>query len=268
MPPFSGEVKSLRDVAAMPGPELQAYSAAPSVAAGSVAAVQAPIDRLIIRRQELTLVMGDVSQAVERITDLAASYGGFVVSSSSSFNSAKPSASITIRVPSESWRDAVRQMKGMALEVREEKGSAQDVTEEFTDLEAQTRNLEATEARYLELLGRAQTIDEILKVQQRLNEVRGQIERLQGRMLYLQRSADMALITATLLPPPERPSIVQVGWSPAVIFADALRFLLLGLQRVATAMIWASVLGSPIFALGLLLWGWRALRRPSAPQPS
>lgn len=217
-------------------------------------------DRIIIRRAELSLAVKSLNDAMDRIADVAASAGGFVISSSfssqSSSQSTNPTASIAIRVPAMSYQQTVRQLKELALEVKDERSTAQDVTEEYTDLEAQIRHLEATEARYLDLLGKAKTIDEILKLEQRLDDIRGRIERTKGRLLFLQRSADMALINITLTLPPAQPPVLQPGWNPLIVFSQAFRVLFLAFQGAATVLIWIGVLGSPLLVLGLLWWAW------------
>ena len=78
----------------------------------------------------------------------------------------------------------------------------------MSDLQARLRTLEATEGRYLELLGQADTIADILIVQDRLDGVRGQIEQVQGRVNLLDELTDLATITVHLRP-------VAVGAEPA-----------------------------------------------------
>jgi len=84
-----------------------------------------------------------------------------------------------------------------------------EVTEEFTDLQARLRNLQATEQRYLELLNKAASIDEILTVQDRLNGVRLEIEQATGRTNVLNNLTDFASIT------------VQLSLPPAIVQADS-----------------------------------------------
>ncbi len=126
------------------------------------------------------------------------------------------------------------------------------------------RNLEATEQQYLSLLGRAQKIDEILQIQQRLTDVQGQIERLKGRMQLLQRRSAMATISLTLVLP-------AAGTQPAGE-ARALRTLraawaalLAVLERVLDLAIYVAVFALPLLPLGAAtVWWWRRSRRPLA----
>ncbi|MHB0870231.1 MAG: DUF4349 domain-containing protein, partial [Chloroflexota bacterium] len=97
---------------------------------------------------------------------------------------------------SDNREECVRELQeGMAIKVNRETTGSQDVTEEYVDQEARLRALKATEEQYLELMRGTRTTEDIIRVQQSLGQVREQIERTQGRMLYLQRNTVMALIS-------------------------------------------------------------------------
>jgi hypothetical protein len=99
----------------------------------------------------------------------------------------------------EQFQGVLAQIRGMG-EVSDEGSEAQDATEEYTDLEARLRTLQATEQRYLELLARAETINDILVVQDRLDGVRAQIEQVQGRINLLDSLTELATITVHIRP--------------------------------------------------------------------
>ncbi len=158
------------------------------------------VDRMIIYNANLSIVVKDVQSAISSVGELTSRLGGSVVGTSTSYQDSKMLANVTIKVPSISYNEAMDGLRRLGIKVERENSSGREVTEEYTDLESQLRNLDATEFQYLELMKKAQTIDEILKVQGRLTEIRGQIERTKGRMSYLQRSSEMATITLSILP--------------------------------------------------------------------
>jgi hypothetical protein len=155
-------------------------------------------DRMIIRSGYMTMVVVDVASAMEQITNLAATYDGYVVASNSWQDRDRMMGSISIRVDAEFFNDAIRALRAMAVEVRSESTSGQDVTEEYVDLSAKLRNLEAAEAQLLELMKRAGEVKEILEVQRELVDTREDIERTKGRMQYLEESAAMSYIEVSL----------------------------------------------------------------------
>jgi hypothetical protein len=130
------------------------------------------------------------------------------------------------------------------------------------------RNLQATEQQYLALLGRAQAIPDILTVQDRLNQVRLDIEQAQGRIQLLDSLADMATITVNLGLPPviaEQAQVQEPGWAQAAWDNawDASRDVLRSLGTAGiTAAVVAAWLIVPAF---FLVVGWRLFggRRPS-----
>jgi hypothetical protein len=155
-------------------------------------------ERMIVRNGRIELTVLEMPSSVEAVTALAGQLGGFVLNSDVREQDGQPFATLSLRVPSTRYDEAMRELRRLAVKIDSENSNAQDVTEEFADLGLQVRNLEATEAQYLELLKRAQSVEDVLRVQQRLGEVRTQIERLRGRMNALQRRTDFSQIEVTL----------------------------------------------------------------------
>jgi hypothetical protein len=252
---------------------------------------------MIVKSGTLQLQVTDLVDAVQRVGSVVASIpGAYVAASSTTYRAeasggagasaagaaARPAqpaivppgpipgppgqtAHISIRVPADSFGDAMQRLRGLGTP-RVENVSTQEVTEEFVDLEAQVRNLEATEQQYIRFLERAQRIEEILPLQQRLTEVRSQIERLKGRMNLLQRRADVSTIDVTLMLPstldPSRP-----GAEPRTIRTLREAFAQLGVVLLALldVAIYVGVYALPLLPLlGIYYW-WRRGRRPVAP---
>src|SRR4029079_8297694 len=106
--------------------------------------------------------------------------------------------SITVRVPAEEFENTLNAIKDFANVVRTQSTTGQDVTEQYTDLQAQLRNAQAQETEYLNILKRAQTVEEILSVQNYLGSIRSTIESLQGRIQYLENVTSYSTITVGL----------------------------------------------------------------------
>jgi hypothetical protein len=185
------------------------------------------VERKLVRNATVALEVESVASVVGQVEAIALAAGGFVASSSV-FVEEPPepredgvepperteSATLTIRVPSSEYTSVLTQLRDIADEVRSETSTTSDVTEEYTDLEARLRNLEASEAQYLTLLGKAETIPDILTLQDRINAVRLEIERVQGRINLLNDLGDLATVVVQLSPPPVAPEEPgQPGWA-------------------------------------------------------
>ena len=148
----------------------------------------------IIRVGTIDVRVQAIDVAVAKINALATQNGGYVESSQESFDADYPSATITIRVPSEKF-DSLRSGVSKVGDVQSAEISAQDVTGQLVDLESRLRNLRAEEAALNALLARTTTVEEVLAVQPQLFDVREQIEQLDGQRAYLESQAAMSTLT-------------------------------------------------------------------------
>lgn len=228
------------------------------------------LDRMIIYTTSITLTVKDVPATVDEVSSLATRSGGYISGSSVRQEGERTFATVTIRVPAQGYAGVMSALRGMGLKVEAEKGSAQDVTEEFADLDAQVRNLQVTEEQLRTLMAKATTIDEILRVQSQISQVRGQIERLKGRQQFLQRNAELATITVSLQP--EAAAKAQTtpnGWEPLRVAEEAWQESLKVLQALATVGIRVVVFSWWLIPVLAALAAWIASRRhragPAAP---
>lgn len=232
----------------------------------SAAASESGETQRIIKTGQLTLRVSDAPKAVENVRAVVTAKGGFVESSSMSDSGTGPrSAWMTVRIPVAAFEPAMDDLKRVSVLVLNETIHGQDVTEQFVDLEADLRNARAEEASYLEILKRSGDIEDILAVTQRLADVRGRIERLEGRKRYLENRTDFATISVTLTEE-TRVEVPTRTWKPLEVLRAALRDLVVSLQGLVDFLIRfiVAVVGL-LLPIGLLvavvIWiGWRVVR--------
>ena len=207
------------------------------------------IERLIVRNGNLTLEVDKVVEAMDNVTDIAAIMGGYVVSSYKYEDEEGISGEISIRIPSDRFDEAFDRLHQIAKAVPYEHTDSRDVTEEYVDLQARLKNLEATELQYLELLKKAETVDEMLQVQRELSNVRGLIEQLQGRIKYLERVSEMALIDVSL----NESGSLAGPWSLVNTIKSAAQGVIAFARGLLTLIIWFGVF-SWIWIPILIIW--------------
>ena len=155
--------------------------------------------------------------AFQSVISVAQRKGGFVLSSNSGGDESR-TGSITLRVPVESFESAVNEIADLG-EVTSENESGQDVSEEFVDLQARLRHLGAQEAVMLRLMDRAQTISGTIRVQNELTGIQLEMERLRGRLRYLEDQTTFSTISVHLteagIVAPKEPGTVERAWDVA-----------------------------------------------------
>lgn len=199
-------------------------------------------DRKIVKEGSITLEVEDIAETLDEVAEMADELNGYVVSSYKHEYERGVSGHITIRVPVEKFDEAFTRLRQLATAVPYETTTAKDVTLEYVDLEAQLSNLQATEAQYLVLMEKAETVEEMLKVQSELSKVRGQIEQIEGRIQYLEQTSETSLIEVTL----QETQGLAEPWSASAAFQSAVRGLVTFGRGLATVLIW----------LGIFCWAW------------
>ncbi|MBD3360954.1 DUF4349 domain-containing protein [Candidatus Peregrinibacteria bacterium] len=215
-------------------------------------------DRLIIRTGELSLIVNDVRDAVDIISGYAVKNEGFVVGSNIKKEDLELTGWITVRIPVELFEESMEEFKKLG-EVESERTRGQDITEEYIDLEARLNNLRSTEEQFLKIMDKAEEIEDVLAVQKELTWVREEIERIEGRLKYLQQSAALSTLTVYLSTDPSTLPVIDDDekWKPLAVFKNALRSLLEFGKGIVNVLIWIGVYIPVIAVVVLIVWGIR-----------
>jgi hypothetical protein len=141
---------------------------------------------LLIYTADLGLAVHQVTDKQDRVEALARDIGGFLAS--------RTNDTIVIRVPAASFQDAMTQIQALG-DVLSRNIQVQDVTEEFRDVETRIHTLEAMRRRLEELLRQANDVEAALAVEQQLERITVELERLRGRLRFLGNRVAFSTIT-------------------------------------------------------------------------
>jgi len=243
------------EVAPMPAPAPMPPEADETYKNAGAGALPASEERMIVRTGEISLIVKDVVDVQGEVTQLAVRLGGYVVSSRISGEEEDRRGWISIRVPDEKFEQALAELRDLSVRVESESTDSQDVTEEYVDLQSRLKNAQATENQYLALLQKAENVEDILRIYERLSQVRSEIEQIKGRMQYLERTSSMSLISVRLEPETTAKPLVRAGWNIVEIFKSGIRGLVIAGQVIGAIVIWLLIF-SPIWGtiLGIILW--------------
>jgi len=148
-------------------------------------------NRKLIFNYNATLQTLEFDKTIDSIEKAVVSSGGYIESSSQSGSGAidygrvyPRSARYTLRIPAGKAQNFVESLASVATVVDSSQG-LEDVTEYYYDSEARIKTLRVQEERLLELLAGADNISDMITIEQKLAEVRYEIESIDGTLRRL-----------------------------------------------------------------------------------
>ncbi len=249
---------------------------------GNMMGVENPVERMVIRNANLSIVVKSPAEAMDQIISMAEGMGGFVVTSTLyqrrlANGNLVLEGNVTIRVPALKLNEALDQIKGLVdnpqTDILTENISGQDVTAEYTDLKSRLRNLEDAAEQLRKIMETATKTEDVLQVLNELRSVTEQIEVLKGQIKYYEESAAMSAISVNLQAQETVAPISVGGWKPEGVARDAIQALIDAYQTIASGVIWAVLFCLPIaLPVGLVIFfivrgflRWRKRRKSAIP---
>jgi len=234
-----------------------------------------PVDETkIVKTGSLDLQVPELGAALDKAHATIVGLGGYVGESKESNDGERSTALVTYRIPAARWDDAIAALRGLATKVLSEQTNAVEVTGQLIDLSARIDNLQASEHALQGILEQATKVQDILDVESRLSDVRGQIEQLQAQQAHLADQAALGTLAVSYGLPVVATVEAQQKWSPADEIDRATASLVDLLQTAAAAGIWFAIVWIPalvflavVLAVALVVVRRLGLIRPRMPGP-
>lgn len=145
---------------------------------------------------ELEVEDGRLGRALREGREIAEAAGGYLLSTSVDGSDRRRGA-FTIRVPAPDFESTLSALEALGT-VAAEDVRGEDVSQEFVDLEARLRNATAQEEVLFRLYDRSTSIADTIRVQRELEDVQLEIERLRGRLRFLEDRTDLSTISVSV----------------------------------------------------------------------
>ena len=239
--------------------ESQAYSS-------DIPAVQ---ESKIIYEGTIEMETASFDETMEIINRTAEEAGGYIASSELGTRMVVQSReyryyNVTIRVPVERYKETFQYLQSLELGAYSIE-SAQDVTDKYYDTEGRLKTRRVEEERVLEMISRAETIEELLQLEQRLGEIRMDIELYEARLNSLERSSSYSTITIRVMEKDAEGIVViadDFGSKLKQGFTSSIRWTVDFFQAVILFAVRISIPGLIIAVLALFgVLVWRVVKR-------
>lgn len=170
---------------------------APGTEITNVGSDTAVYERKLTKTGTLRFESSNLNETKQSIHQIVSELKGYISNENSSESSGRIENTMTIRIPSEKFDKLVLKIESSASKIDYKSIDVQDVTEEFIDLDTRIRTKKEVEARYQELLKRAANVEEIMKIEEQIGNIRTEIESAEGRLKYLSNQVRYSTLTVT-----------------------------------------------------------------------
>jgi hypothetical protein len=218
-------------------------------------------------QMQISVTSGSFDTKLTAVRNLVQLEGGFIAGTDAQVNPAASdqirSGVITFMVPVEKFDVTIDALSQLG-KVQNEHISGQDVSAQYVDLQARLANQEAQRNAMLALLGKAQTVQDIIAVQNQLGQITGYIEQLKGQIAYIEHNTAFSTVTVNIIEagvPAQAAASDSWGFASALgdaahNFVTTINYIITGLGAIGPIVI--------LLGLGYLLWrrvGWPTLKR-------
>jgi len=196
-----------------------------------------PTDRKIIKEGMVFFATTDLNGTEIAIKDAIRLYAGYIAEEDIESYDSTSRHIIVAKIPAAQFDAFLATVSNKAGKLDRKEITSEDVTEAYLDAESHIRVKKALEERYFELLQQCKTMDEIIKMEEQLNNVRNDIEITQGRLNYLSNRSSYSSLRITFYEPDAEPVVAKNGFFAKIgkSFASGWNFILMfiiGLVRI------------------------------------
>ncbi len=155
-------------------------------------------DRKVIYTANLTMEVEDYGKAQTDIRNLVHLSGGYIVQFSDNKTLRENGGTFVIKVPADGFMSFIAELEKLKPLSLQRSMQGQDVTEEYVDLASRLKAKQVAEERLLTFMEKATKTDELVTFSNRLAEVQEEIERIKGRMRYLDQNVAYSTVEIRL----------------------------------------------------------------------
>lgn len=141
--------------------------------------------QMLIKTGNIGFETNDVYQTREKVNSLIKQFNAYVSSESEDYYGSKINQYLTVRIPNKYFEPFVDALCDGIEHFDNKNIYVQDVTDEFVDTETRIANKKALEQKYITLLEKAHSIEDILEIEKEINYLREEIELAEAHLKNL-----------------------------------------------------------------------------------
>lgn len=151
--------------------------------------------RKLVRTVSLDMEADDFDSFLAEVNNLIRDVGGYI--EQSDIWGEPRSASMTARIPSGRLDSFLGELEGRGNITRRSE-TTEDVTLQYTDLESRKKTLEVEQDRIWALLEKADSLDAVIALEQRLSEIRYSLESMESQLRLYDNQVEYSTVNLNL----------------------------------------------------------------------
>lgn len=207
--------------------------------------------RKVVQTISMEITVISIQDSIDTIHEATIENDGFIISSEIRDDRGKTYGFISIRIPRNDTTVLSNLIRNISERIIRENLYSNDVTDQYSDLSARINNMKIAEETYLRLFNEAKSIEDMVNIQEKINEIRWNIENLEGQINYMDATTSTTLINVSLQQSSDQQPIINEKWKPFDTLKDSLRDLVEFTQGFANILI-RILIFSPIW-IGILI---------------
>lgn len=159
-----------------------------------VSVVKIKIPEKIKKTADLNITVDDYKKARTEIEKIVKSGNAYIGSENEQNTTYSITNYMVIRVLNKDFDSMVNKLLTVASNVNSKNVTAEDVTAQFVDIQSRLKSKKEIEKRYLDILQKASKVSDILEIEQKLGEIREEIEAKEGELKFLSDQVNYSTI--------------------------------------------------------------------------
>ena len=241
-------------------------TSAGSIEVGMEISETAQVNRKLIRTFDIQIQTKEFDDVVAGVQKKVQELGGYIETSSIDsgsmyYSSYNRYGYMTVRIPSDKLDGFVENVKETS-NVTSISESTEDITLNYVDVESRKTALETEQGRLLELLEKAETVEDIITIESRLSEVNYQLESYTSKLRTYDNQVDYSTVYISISEVDRETKVEpKTFWEEvAEEFGDSIYGLTRGLRNFAIwflgsspyIILWAVIIAAVVLVMKVI----------------
>lgn len=179
---------------------------------------QTGISKKIIKNGNMSIDVGDIKSAQEKVQNLVKDNKGYIQNENYSNTETQTNVSMEIRIPNQNFDQLVNSFSDGIGSITQKNISVEDVTEEYTDVSIRLKNKLAYLEKYRDLLKRSASTKDLLEIQEKIRGLEEEIESSKGKLRFIDDKVNYSTLDLTLIKEKPRNTVTsKIGFGSRFI---------------------------------------------------